>query len=112
MSFNIYKDVEEQFIYIEKNNNWYMTLYEIPDVGDIHVIPIPKIGNTEELIKENIKEYDCFEGHEITKCSKCENKGYFYDDWSLEYEICDCYHGQRTGFKALEAHLDDNQEYY
>lgn len=110
MSFNIYIYYDQQFLYIEKNTNWYMTLYDIPEIGEINVIPVPAIKNTSELIKENIKEYDCFEDHEITRCSKCENKGYYFDDWSSEYEICDCYHGQRNGYEKLEIFLEEDNE--
>ena len=110
MSFNIYADMEEQFLYIEKNGSWYMTLYDIPERGEIHVIPIPAISNTSELGEEDINEYDCFEDHEITRCSQCDQEGYYFDSAYSEYEICDCYHGQRIGFKALDAHLDDKEE--
>ena len=110
MSFNIYTDIEEQFLYIEKNGNWYMTLYDIPEVGEIHIIPVPEIKDASELIKEDVNEYDCFEDHEITRCSDCENKGYFFDNWSLEYEVCPCYHGQRIGYEKLETFLNDKEE--
>ena len=112
MGFNIYKDHEEQFLYIEKNGDWYMTLYDVPESGEIHIIPVPAINNTSELIKEDVKFWDCFEDHEITICPKCDQEGYCFDSAYSEYKICDCYHGQRIGFKALEAHLDDNQEFY
>lgn len=111
MSFNIYKDSEEQFIYIEKNNNWYMACYEcFVEDGDFSVIPIKPIKDISDLIKENINDYDALEDEEISKCSRCENKGYFYDDWSLEYEVCDCYHGQRSGESKLTNYLDDTDE--
>ena len=110
MSFNIYKDIEEQFLYIEKNGNWYMTLYDIPESGDIHIIPVPAIGNISELVKEDVNEYDCFEYHEITRCSKCDGSGFFKDSWTWEYEICDCYYGQRQGYKDLEDFLEEDNE--
>ena len=113
MSFNIYTDYDQQFLYIEKNGNWFMTLYDIPESGDIHIIPVPGISNTSELVKEDINEYDCFEDHEITRCSECDGDGYFYDDWSSEYDICDCYHGQRSGESKLTNYLDDtDNEFY
>ena len=112
MSFNIYADYDQQFLYIEKNNHWYMTLYDVPESCEIHIVPVPAIKNTSELVKEDIKFWDCFEDHEITRCPQCDQEGYYFDSAYSEYKICDCYHGQRIGFKALEAHLNDNQEFY
>ena len=110
MSFNIYRDIEEQFLYIEKNGNWYMTLYEFPDVDEIHIVPIPKIRDTSELVKEDPKFWDCFEDDEITKCSKCDGDGYYFEVGDDDYVVCDCYYGQRHGREWLEKFLEEEEE--
>lgn len=105
-TFNIYSDKDQQFVYIEKNGVWFMALYNNPE----DLIPCPSFDDISMLVKENIREYDCYEDHKITICNECDENGFFYENG--EYEICDCYHGQRHGQQWLDNFYENASDNY
>lgn len=102
-TFNIYKDRDENFLFIEKNGNWIMGLYE----EDEDFINCPSFTDVSMLVKEDIRDYE-FNNSAITDCSECDNKGFIL---SLDdVEICGCYHGQKHGIKSLNDHIESCEE--
>ena len=103
-TFNIYKDIEDKFIFIEKNGTWFMGLISSEEEDFINC---PSFSDISMLVKESIRDYE-FENIAITDCNKCENRGFIL---SLDdVEICGCYHGQKHGLKSLDDYIEGNHE--
>ena len=104
-TFNIYKDIEDKFIFIEKNGTWFMGLLESEDED---FIQCPSFDDISMIVKENIRDYE-FESS-IADCNKCDNNGFVTDSDYDDCQICGCYHGQKHGIKSLNDHIESCEE--
>lgn len=103
-TFNVYKDIRDEFIFIKKNGTWFMGLL-CSDEEDF--IQCPSFDDISMLVKESIRYYE-FDNSALTDCNECDNKGFIL---SLDdVEVCGCYHGQKHGIKSLNDHIESCEE--